>query len=579
MEEPPVAAESGGSSSSQDNQRRRRSQEVQAVGKLWTFEELSRCWAAPHASAPGHWPQDLVPCLLPRPSWLLPGWGQAYRREADGSTSTRRRLFVPPAVSELSPIDVYSKKSDVEKALKRKLSPVDEKGEPLEEEPPCWPEWLPRDWRVSLCRAEDVAALGTCYVSPEGLLAAHKQEVLAAVPAARRRGSLGKPRRGGRGGGDSEDEPSVKRLRSEAAIGQGLEEACGGEEQSQPSTSASSGYKRLRRVLSDPSAPLVVGPPDVQPQQALHATEQPQEVLPELLPPEPGGLAAGASAPGAPAAPSNNNNHNSSSDNNSKARRGSRGGGRAAAAAAAGTGTGRGRARGRAAGAKSSAAHDALPGSSLCDNGEGDGIMASVAETGHEAPSHGQNQEQVALMDSALEAQVALADTALAASRGRGRGRGRGRARGEGRGRGRKAAVVKEAAAEEPRPGRSSSSAAAAPSSSSSVALPLAERRRPQSLRPADLGFNLAAFGWEQGPAPLSSCITQPEDQAWVRSHPLYIKIHERGYPLPFGDREILALRAFTPREFGGEADLDTSSNSKHDNNGDTNNMPTHLLQ
>lgn len=45
-------------------------------------------------------------------------------------------------------------------------------------------------------------------------------------------------------------------------------------------------------------------------------------------------------------------------------------------------------------------------------------------------------------------------------------------------------------------------------------------------------------------------------DREWLTNHPLYIKIHHHGYPLPFGDQDILALKAFTPKESGGEADF-----------------------
>lgn len=54
----------------------------------------------------------------------------------------------------------------------------------------------------------------------------------------------------------------------------------------------------------------------------------------------------------------------------------------------------------------------------------------------------------------------------------------------------------------------------------------------------------------------LSSCPMDANDRAWIQKHPLYIKIHKRGYPLPIGDREILSLRAFTPVQFGGEANM-----------------------
>ena len=42
------------------------------------------------------------------------------------------------------------------------------------------------------------------------------------------------------------------------------------------------------------------------------------------------------------------------------------------------------------------------------------------------------------------------------------------------------------------------------------------------------------------------------EERDYLENHPLYIKIHQRGYPIPIGDLDILALRPFIPVEFGG---------------------------
>lgn len=45
-------------------------------------------------------------------------------------------------------------------------------------------------------------------------------------------------------------------------------------------------------------------------------------------------------------------------------------------------------------------------------------------------------------------------------------------------------------------------------------------------------------------------------DYQWLTTHPLYIKIHERGYPIPIGDQDILSLKAFTPTDMGGDCDF-----------------------
>jgi len=46
------------------------------------------------------------------------------------------------------------------------------------------------------------------------------------------------------------------------------------------------------------------------------------------------------------------------------------------------------------------------------------------------------------------------------------------------------------------------------------------------------------------------------EDERWIRTHPLWIKFARRGYPIPISEREVLALRAYTPTEYGGTADI-----------------------
>mmetsp|Transcript_90427 Transcript_90427/g.292707 ORF Transcript_90427/g.292707 Transcript_90427/m.292707 type:complete len:318 (-) Transcript_90427:97-1050(-) len=57
--------------------------------------------------------------------------------------------------------------------------------------------------------------------------------------------------------------------------------------------------------------------------------------------------------------------------------------------------------------------------------------------------------------------------------------------------------------------------------------------------------------------APLHQLIEPgSDDERWVRNHPLYIKIMQRGYPLPFGDLEILALKHYTPKQYGGDAEV-----------------------
>mmetsp|Transcript_65922 Transcript_65922/g.132364 ORF Transcript_65922/g.132364 Transcript_65922/m.132364 type:complete len:269 (+) Transcript_65922:86-892(+) len=57
--------------------------------------------------------------------------------------------------------------------------------------------------------------------------------------------------------------------------------------------------------------------------------------------------------------------------------------------------------------------------------------------------------------------------------------------------------------------------------------------------------------------APLDKMIVPGSaDEAWVRNHPLFKQIAHCGYPHPFGEREILALKSYTPKQYGGDAEL-----------------------
>ena len=57
-------------------------------------------------------------------------------------------------------------------------------------------------------------------------------------------------------------------------------------------------------------------------------------------------------------------------------------------------------------------------------------------------------------------------------------------------------------------------------------------------------------------PSGLDCSQLSENDHKWLTTHPLYIKIHERGYPIPIGDQDILSLKAFTPTDMGGDCDF-----------------------
>lgn len=164
---------------------------------------------------------------------------------------------------------------------------------------------------------------------------------------------------------------------------------------------------------------------------------------------------------------------------------------------------------------------------------------------------------------------------ASAARRGRGGAAGAGRAAARGRGRGRQTAAGRSRTPATATPDGISSSAVvpqqvevpAAPHAARNV---FRSRPRPASKRGPATGTALAAAA-EGGPlvAPSAAADTQPvapllctavvpgsEDASWITGHPLFIKINQRGYPLPIGEQEILALRDFTPRAYGGTADI-----------------------
>jgi len=58
---------------------------------------------------------------------------------------------------------------------------------------------------------------------------------------------------------------------------------------------------------------------------------------------------------------------------------------------------------------------------------------------------------------------------------------------------------------------------------------------------------SLAFAAW--APLGISDSTPRSEEECWVRAHPLWRKMTLRGYPLPISDREVFALRAYTPQK------------------------------
>ncbi len=78
------------------------------------------------------------------------------------------------------------------------------------------------------------------------------------------------------------------------------------------------------------------------------------------------------------------------------------------------------------------------------------------------------------------------------------------------------------------------------------------------SVRETSVGTRVARKAPRQlrTPSGLDCSQLSESDHQWLTAHPLYIKIHERGYPIPIGDQDILSLKDFTPTDMGGDCDF-----------------------
>lgn len=129
--------------------------------RTFTSQELIECFAPPLGDSltpPSHWPEGLKVSRLPRISWLPPNWGQAYR---DG---LRRKLYVAPPGKGSR---VVFHRENVERIEGRRLYPMDQHGLHLGHE--CitqWPGWLPKDWMIGYFKVRDTVKV--CFLSPKG---------------------------------------------------------------------------------------------------------------------------------------------------------------------------------------------------------------------------------------------------------------------------------------------------------------------------------------------------------------------------------------------------------------------------
>mmetsp|Transcript_5944 Transcript_5944/g.13080 ORF Transcript_5944/g.13080 Transcript_5944/m.13080 type:complete len:187 (+) Transcript_5944:94-654(+) len=143
--------------------------------------------------------------------------------------------------------------------------------------------------------------------------------------------------------------------------------------------------------------------------------------------------------------------------------------------------------------------------------------------------------------------------------RGRGRPPGRGAARGRGSGLDEDVTPAAQNIAEsssrkrpqEKAKAKSQPDVATKRRASSALSGPEGDAQPSSALHPRTSGLPPV-------PAPIHSEIEPgSEEDRWLRSHPIYIKMTQRGYPLPIGELELLALQEFTPRAYGGRADIE----------------------
>ncbi|CAJ1392132.1 unnamed protein product [Effrenium voratum] len=143
------------------------------IFRSFTPQQLLDCFGPPLGSCttpPSHWPEDLKVSELPRISWLPPGWGQAEKKDGH-----RRKLYVAPP--ELGGKVVFHREN-VEVLVGRKLRPMDQTGVDLGED--CvkvWPSWLPKDWQIGYFKAK--GGVKPCFLHPDGTRHMDRQAVLA----------------------------------------------------------------------------------------------------------------------------------------------------------------------------------------------------------------------------------------------------------------------------------------------------------------------------------------------------------------------------------------------------------------
>eukprot|EP00927_Polykrikos_kofoidii_P007412 TRINITY_DN1303_c0_g1_i1.p1 TRINITY_DN1303_c0_g1~~TRINITY_DN1303_c0_g1_i1.p1 ORF type:complete len:661 (-),score=92.00 TRINITY_DN1303_c0_g1_i1:249-2033(-) len=118
--------------------------------KLWRWgdvQRLTRC-GADLSERPSHWPPE-IKVYMPRwESWLPEDWTQGFKENG----GVEERVFLSPQGVD------FSEREKVEAAVGKELPSI-------VEDPPAWPEWLPKDWGLTH-RKHGTSSKRAVYVCP-----------------------------------------------------------------------------------------------------------------------------------------------------------------------------------------------------------------------------------------------------------------------------------------------------------------------------------------------------------------------------------------------------------------------------
>lgn len=153
--------------------------------RTFTRKQLEECFAPPLGGSrkpPRHWPKGLLVTNLPRTSWLPKGWTQGYRPYKEKGRRFRKLYVAPPEKGS----KVVFHRRDVEKVEGRSLCSVDQHGQPLgipNTFTTDWPKWLPSRWRIGYFRTGETVKV--CFLNANGAKFPDRRAVLDSLNPAR----------------------------------------------------------------------------------------------------------------------------------------------------------------------------------------------------------------------------------------------------------------------------------------------------------------------------------------------------------------------------------------------------------